>query len=109
MFSPVVMASPEVEVEPLVKVKLTKFPVAPSATESDESARVLMLPVVVIEVVPNPVAAILPEVGVRERAPVVRVKPFDAVSVWVLVSEPLLVVVTPVRPRESEVALVLPM
>ena len=37
-----------------------------------------------------------------------RVKPFEAVRVWVEVKDPLLVVVTPVLPIDREVALVLP-
>jgi hypothetical protein len=92
-FSPVVTAVPVVLTEPLVKVRLSRFPVAAAATAKDESARVLILPVVVvevIEVVPKPVSAIEPEVAVKDKAPVVRVKPLEAVRrpAEVIVPEP---------------------
>lgn len=56
----------------------------------------------------RPVAEIEPEVEVKESAPVVIVRPFEAVKVWVEVREPALVVVTPVLPRVKAEALVPP-
>jgi hypothetical protein len=56
----------------------------------------------------SPVELIEPEVEVRLSAPVDCVKPLEAVSVWVDVSDPLLVVRIPVLPIEIEVAVVVP-
>lgn len=47
----------------------------------------------------SPVALIDPELGAKVRAPVVKVNPLEAVRVWVEVSDPVLVVVSPVLPR----------
>ena len=83
IFTPATRESPAVFVEPLVKVKLSKLPVPKTAGAKELLAKVLILPVVVVDVilvVPKPVSATAPEVPVKLRAPVVNVKPFEAVS-----------------------------
>lgn len=50
----------------------------------------------------------VPDVAVRLSAPVVSVRPLEAVKVWVEVNEPVFVVVMPLRPSANEAALVLP-
>jgi len=92
---PVTIDVPDVFVEAFVKVRFIRFPVAAAATAREESANVFMFPVVVVEVidvVPKPVKAMLPDVPVRESAPVVSVRPFEAVRVPAEVIVPLLVV-----------------
>ena len=78
----------------LVKVRLAKLaPVVPNET----SATVKILPEVVVEVmevVPKPVKAILPEVPVKFSAPVDKVKPLEAVKVPVEV-KPEVAVISP--------------
>jgi hypothetical protein len=51
----------------------------------------------------------VPLVAVRLSAPEERVKPLEAVSNWVVVRYPLLVVVTPVLPRVIADAVLVPM
>lgn len=78
MFKPVVMAVPLVLVEPAVNAKLRRLPVEPAPKAKEVSLRELISPDVVVEVidvVPKPVRPILPEVPVKDKAPVVKLKP----------------------------------
>src|SRR5690349_4007624 len=82
IFNPATVDVPVVLTDVLVNVKLDKLPVAAAATAKDESANVRIFPVVVVEVidvVPNPVSAIDPDVPVKLNAPVESVKPLEAV------------------------------
>lgn len=67
----------------------------------------VLAPVLIEEAV-KPESVNAPDVPVKLIAPVVSVKPLEAVNVWVLVSEPVLVVVIPLRPSAREAALVAP-
>ena len=73
------LSNPPEERAVAVEVRARLVPVV-----RESLARVLIFPVavvLVILVVPNPVKAILPEVPVRDKAPVVNVNPSEAVKV----------------------------
>jgi hypothetical protein len=95
---PVVVPVPEAAE---VNVRDSKVPVV-----SEISVKVFILPVAVVEVilvVPKPVKAIEPEVPVKDNAPVVRVKPLEAVKTPAEVIVPV-----PVVEMLLEVLIVLP-
>ena len=73
-----------------------------------DEVKVKALTPVLMEEAPIPDRTIDPEVPVRFKAPVVKVKPLEAVNVCDTVNPPLLVVVTPAFPIETPVALVVP-
>ena len=70
--------------------------------------KVKLLAPVLIDVAPSPDKFKAPDVAVRFKAPVVWVNPLEAVKVWLEVKAPLLVVVTPALPMETDVAFVFP-
>jgi hypothetical protein len=75
ILTPVVVEVPELLAAVLVKVRFSKLPVPLAATAKEASAKVLILPVVVVEVI-----LVKPEVLVKDNAPVVIVKPLEAVN-----------------------------
>ena len=80
----------------IAKIVLIAFAVSPSKTKGDAPAIVVLC------------KSTVPEVAVTLNAPVVRVRPFEAVRVCVEVSAPLFVVVIPVAPMAIEVAVAVP-
>jgi hypothetical protein len=113
---------PEVEANVVapVEVRLVKVPaagvVAPMAVELIPVEVVVKWPEVklmsfdpaLIDEAERFESAIVPELAVKFKAPVVNVKPSEAVKVSVEVKGPLLVVVTPVAPRLIAAAVVVP-
>jgi hypothetical protein len=77
---------------------------------------VLKLPAVMVRLLPpreilealKPESVRVPLVAVRFKAPVVWVRPLEAVNVWVEVRDPALVVVIPVAPRVKDLVLAVP-
>jgi hypothetical protein len=82
MFKALTVAAgkPQVEAAPEVKFRAPAEVKAKVPEVTVERVRLLLV-VLTVEA-PNPVAEIAPEVAVRFNAPVVRVKPLEAVRVW---------------------------
>jgi hypothetical protein len=91
--------------EPPCRVRL---PAVVLQVEAAAAVRVRAPEEVAIDEALRPDRARAPEVPVTLTAPVVTVKPLLAVSNWLEVNEPLLVVVIPFLPRETEVAVLVP-
>ena len=107
-------------VEAPEEVRVVKAPVeavvAPMAVELMPVAvvvkwpevKLMSLPPALTEEADRPERVKAPLVAVRLRAPVVRVKPLEAVNNWVEVKDPVLVVVMPVAPKVMAEVLAVP-